>query len=166
TVFAIVITVALSSVVSRSAADRKLAIEVAQARDSGASSGRPALAGSVGELATGARLAGVSVDVLLADDAAQAVATTATDAAGTFRLEQLPAGDFVVRVRGAGFAEVWYPAAAAPGDATPVTAAEGETVSGLVVIAGGVPATIAGSVVGADVGGATVHLEMPLEVDP
>jgi len=166
TVFAVVITVALSSVVSRSAADRNLAIKVAQARDGGTGGGRSALAGSVVELATGSPLAGVSVDAFAADDTAQAVATTATDAAGTFRLEQLAAGDYVVRVRGAGFAEVWYPAAAAPGDATPVTAAEGETVSGLVVVAGGVPATIAGTVVGADVGGATVHLEMPLDTDP
>ncbi len=166
TVFAIVITVALSSVVSRSAADRNLAIKVAQARDSGATSGRSALAGSVVDLATGAPLAGVSVDVFLADDAAQAVATTASDAAGTFRLERLAAGDYVIRVRGAGFAEVWYPAAAAPGDATTVTAAEGENVSGLVVVAGGVPATIAGTVVGVDVAGATVSLELPLDTDP
>ncbi|MDQ2624216.1 MAG: carboxypeptidase regulatory-like domain-containing protein, partial [Actinomycetota bacterium] len=148
TVFALVITVALSSVVSRSAADRNLAIKVAQAREGGTSTGRSALAGSVVELATGAPLAGVSVDLFLADDAVQAVATTATDAAGTFRLERLAAGDYVVRVRGAGFAEVWYPAAAAPGDAVPVAAAEGETVSGLVIVAGGVPATIEGVVVG------------------
>src|SRR5690554_5951351 len=166
TVFAIVITVALSSVVSRSAADRNLAIKVAQAREGGTSTGRSALAGSVVELATGAPFAGVSVDLFLADDAVQAVATTATDAAGTFRLERLAAGDYVVRVRGAGFAEVWYPAAAAPGDAVPVAAAEGETVSGLVIVAGGVPATIEGVVVGADVAGATVHLELPLDQDP
>lgn len=166
TVFALVITVALSSVVSRSAADRNLAIKVAQAREEGSSTGRANLAGSVVELATGAPLPGVSVDLFLADDATQAVATTATDAAGGFRLERLAAGDYVVRVRGAGFAEVWYPAAAAPGDATPVRATEGETVSGLVVVAGGVPATIAGSVVGSDVGGASVRLELPLDQAP
>lgn len=166
TVFAVVITVALSSVVQRSAADRRLAIEVAQARDGGVTSGRSGLAGSVVELATGAPLTGVAVDVFAADDQAQAVATTATDAAGAFAVDRLPAGEYLVRVRGAGFAEVWYPAAAAPGDAVPVAAGEGDTVTGLLVVAGGVPATIAGTVVGSDVGGATVHLEMPLDSEP
>ena len=166
TVFAIVITVALSSVVSRSAADRNLAIQVAQARDGQATTGRSGLSGAVVELATGAPLAGVAVDVFAADDQAQAVATTASDAAGAFAVERLPAGDYLVRVRGAGFAEVWYPSAAAPGDAFPISAGEGDSVAGIVVVAGGVPATIAGTVVGADVAGATVHLEMPLDTDP
>lgn len=166
TVFAAVITIALSSVVSRSAADRNLAIQVAQARDAVATTGRSALSGAVVELATGAPLAGVAVELFVADDTAQALATTSTDAAGTFALERLPAGDYLVRVRGAGFAEVWYPSAATPADATPVPAGEGDSVTGLLVVAGGVPATIAGTVVGEDVGGATVHLEMPLDSEP
>ena len=51
-------------------------------------------------------------------------------------------------VTGAGLTEVWYAAAATQADATPITVTPGQTVSGLTVVVGGVPATIAGTVVG------------------
>lgn len=166
TVFATVITLALTSVVERSAADRDLALQVAQARETSSSTGRSGLAGSVVELSSGSPAAGVSVELFTAEETGTPLITTATDDAGRFAFSRLPAGDFLIRVRGAGFAEVWYPTAAVASDATPVTLAEGQTVPDLLVLVGGVPATISGTVTGDDVGGATVRVELPLEVAP
>ncbi len=166
TVFATVIAVALGTVVQRSAADRDLALQVAQARDAAAQDGTARLAGTVVELTTGAPLGGVSVEVVSADDTAAAIATVATADDGTFALDRLAGGSYLLRVRGAGFAEVWYPAAAAPDDATAVEVGDGATTDGLVVVVGGVPATLGGTVVGDDVGGATVQVQMPLDTAP
>jgi hypothetical protein len=161
-VFAVVITVALSSVVGRSAADRDLALQVAQARASAASTGTSTLSGTVVELSSGAPVEDVSVEAF-GSDPANPILTTATGKNGTFTLARLPAGDYKLRVRGAGFSEVWYPTAATAADAEPVTVTTGQTVSGLTVVVGGVPATVAGTVTGGDVGGAVLTVQMPLD---
>ncbi len=166
TVFATVIALALGSVVQRSAADRDLALEIAQARETSAATGTSQVAGSVVELTTGQPLGGVSVEVVGADDPTAPVATVATADDGTFAVGRLAAGSYLLHVRGAGFAEVWYPAAASPDDATAVELERGGTADGLVVVVGGVPATLAGTVVGDDVGGAVVEVQMPLDVPP
>lgn len=166
TVFATIITIALSSIVQRSAADRDLALQVAQARETTAQDGRSEVGGSVVELSTGAPVAGVSVELFPADDPGMALITAATDDAGSFTFTRLPAGDFLLRVRGAGFAEVWYPTAGSAADATPLSLTDGQSIEGLEVIVGGVPATVSGTVVGVDVGGSTVRVELPLDVAP
>lgn len=166
TVFAVVITIALGSVVQRSAADRDLALQVAQAQEGEALEGRSAIGGSVVELSTGLALAGVSVELFAPDDTSEPVATTATDESGRFTVTQLPAGELLMRVRGAGFTEVWYPAAAAAADATPVALDEGQSLDDLVVLVGGVPSGVSGVVVGDDVGGAVIRVELPLAEAP
>jgi len=163
--FAVVITVALSSVVGRSAADRDLALQVAQARDARVTTGTSSLAGTVTDLATGAGVADVSVEAF-GSDPAQPILTTATTPQGTFLLDRLPAGDYTLRVRGAGFDETWYPAAPTQGDAQPVTVQAGQSATGLTVLVGGVPATLAGTVTGTDVAGATLTVELPLDTGP
>src|SRR5690606_32118659 len=144
--------IALSSVVQRSAADRDLALQVAQAREAVVSTGRARIAGSVVELSTGASVPGVSVELFTADDPSTPLITTAADDAGTFALSRLPGGEFLLRVRGAGFAEVWYPTAAAAADATALTLVDGQVMDDLLVMVGGVPASVSGTVVGDDVG--------------
>ncbi|MBO0899204.1 carboxypeptidase regulatory-like domain-containing protein [Cellulomonas sp. zg-ZUI22] len=166
TVFATVIALALGTVVQRSAADRDLALQVAQARDAAATSGTARVAGTVVELTTGATLGGVSVEVVDPDDTTAAVATVATAPDGTFTVGRLAGGSYLLRVRGAGFAEVWYPAASSPDDATAVDVEDGAATEGLVVVVGGVPATLTGVVTGDDVGGATVQVQMPLDTAP
>src|SRR5690606_12984630 len=106
---------------------------------------------------------GVSVEAFDEADTAAPLATAATDASGAFRVPSLPAGSYKLRFRGAGFAEVWYPSAATDADAEAVTLAAGQRMDGLTVLVGGVPATVAGTVVGQDVAGATVTLELPLD---
>jgi uncharacterized protein (UPF0248 family) len=166
TLFATVITLALSSVVQQSAADRDLALEVAQARAQTATTGSGSIAGTVLELLTGTPVEAVSVELFTADDTSAAIAPAATDEEGRFVLPSLPAGEYLLLVRGAGFAAVWYPAAATPADATPVVLEDGQQVEDLVVLVGGVPATVSGSVVGEDVGGASVRVELPLDSEP
>ena len=166
TVFAVVISIALGSVAGRSAADRQLALQVAQARETTSVTGSSALAGSVIELSTGTPRAGVSVELFGADDPANPLVTTATGDSGQYSMTRLPAGDYTLRVRGAGFGVVWYPAAASQADALPVTLTTGQTVDGLAVVVGGVPATVAGAVRGEDVAGALLTVQMPLDTAP
>ncbi len=163
TVFAIVIVIALSSVVNRSAADRNLALAVAQARDSAPTSGQASITGSVTDLMTGAAVSGVSVAAFSSDDTNTAVASNATSSDGNFTMSGMPAGDYLVRVQGAGYDPVWYPAAASPGDASEVTVTDGSAVTGLTLLVGGIPASLSGTVTGTDVSGATLTLQLPLD---
>lgn len=164
-VFAVVIAVALTSVVNRSAADRDLALQVAQAREQGATVGKSSIGGVVRLLSSEGAVAGVAVEAFAASDPTQALATTATGDDGSFQVSKLPAGEYKLRFRGAGFSEVWYPSSPSPEDAAAVELGTGESLGGLVVLLGGVPATLSGTVVGADVAGATVQLELPIEAE-
>jgi hypothetical protein len=161
TVFAIVITVALSRMVGQSAADRDLALQVAQARTVTSTTGTAAMSGTVRLLTAGTPVPGVAVEAFNTADVANAIATTATNAAGTFTLPNLPEGSYKLRFRGAGFVQLWFPGAATDADAGTVAVAPGQNKQGLDVRLGGVPATIAGTVSGDDVSGASVYLELP-----
>jgi hypothetical protein len=112
TVFAVVITIALSRLVGVSAADRDLAIQVASARSAGAGgSGSSALGGSVKLLTDGSPAAGVAVEVFASGDLTQPIISTATNDKGAWAVTALSSGGYKIRFRGAGFAEVWYPIA-------------------------------------------------------
>lgn len=161
TLFAVIITLALSSVVGHSAADRNLAIQVAQARQASNETGASAITGTVVDISSGAPVPGVTVDLFTTDDP-QPVTTRATATDGTFAIPNLAAGKYNLRVTGAGLTEVWYTASATQADATVITVAPGQTVAGLTVVVGGVPATVSGTVVGTDVAGAILTVEMPL----
>lgn len=159
TVFALVITFALSKLVDQSAADRNLALQVAAARDGNGSGGTAALSGTVRLLSTGKPVSGISVGVYSASQVAVPVATTATDDAGRYRVQNLAAGPYKISFRGAGFVQLWYPGAATDADATTVTLTGGQQRTGLDVTLGGVPATISGTVQGDDVAAATLYLQ-------
>ncbi|HEU5268930.1 MAG TPA: carboxypeptidase regulatory-like domain-containing protein [Jatrophihabitans sp.] len=161
TVFAIVITVALARLVGQSAADRDLALQVAQARNAAASTGTAAMSGTVRLLTSGTPVPGVAVEAFTTSDVANPIATTATSATGAFSLPNLAEGSYKLRFRGAGFVQLWYPAAATDADASTITLQTGQLHQGLDVRLGGVPATIAGTVSGDDLSGATVYLELP-----
>ena len=165
-IFAIVITTALGGVVKRSAADRDVALQVAQARTQKATTGTSSLGGQVRLLSTGDGVAAVSVDAFDESDTTAPVATTATDSSGTFHIGSLPAGSYALRFRAAGFAEVWYPSAATADKAQLVKLNAGQSVTDLTVLVGGVPASVSGTVTGANLAGAVVRLELPLDVPP
>lgn len=163
TVFAVVITVALAGVVNRSAADRDLAIEVAQSRDDSAGAGRATLTGTVRLITTGAPLPGVAVEAFAEDDPTTPVATTATADDGSYAVGGLSDGAYLLRFRGAGYSDLWYPAAMDSTAAAPVEITAGQSPDAADVALGGLPAVLAGTVEGADVSGATVSLRIPLE---
>ncbi len=161
TVFAIVITVALARLVGQSAADRDLALQVAQARTVSSAVGTAAMSGTVRLLTAGTPVPGVAVEAFSTSDVANAIATTATNPAGAFTLPNLPEGSYKLRFRGAGFVQLWYPGAATDADASTIAIQPGHVRQGLDVRLGGVPATISGTVTGDDVSAATVYLELP-----
>jgi len=161
TVFAIVITVALARLVGQSAADRNLALQVAQARNASTATGTSAMSGTVRLLTSGTPVPGVAVEAFSTADVANAIATTATSSAGAFTLPNLPEGSYKLRFRGAGFVQLWYPGAATDADASTIAIQPGQARQGLDVRLGGVPATISGTVSGDDVSAASVYLELP-----
>ncbi len=159
TVFAIVITIALSRLVGQTTADRNLALQVAAARNSTGATGTSGMAGTVTQLTSGKPVAGVAVSVFSATDTDTALATTATDAQGAYRLTNLAGGQYKLSFRGAGFVQLWYPGATSAADATTITLGPNQQQAGLNVRLGGVPASISGQVVGDDVSAATLFLE-------
>jgi hypothetical protein len=159
-VFAIVITVALGRLVGQTSADRDLALQVAAARDNGSGSGGSSgLAGTVVQLTNGKPLSAVSVSVYDSTDTTKPLATTATDGSGSYAFNQLAAGKYKLSYQRAGFVQIWYPAATADADATTVQIKPKQHQHGLDVTMGGVPASITGTVQGADVSAATLYLE-------
>jgi len=161
TVFALVITFALSRLVGQSAADRDLALQIAAAQNSSGAGGTSSVGGTVRLLTTGEPAQAVSVSVFNTTDMAVAVATTATAKDGTYKVANLPAGTYKLSFRGAGFVQLWYPGAASDSDATAVELDSNTARTGLDVVVGGVPASIGGKVVGDDVSAATLYLEKP-----
>ena len=166
TVFALVITFALSGVVGRSAADRDLALQVAQVKDSTAIAGSSSLAGTARLLTSGSPVPGVTVELFDAADTGAALTSIATSADGTYALSGIAAGTYKLRYRGAGFAELWYPGALTDADATAITVEAGQTQGQLDVSLGGLPASLAGVVDGGDPTGATVTLLLPGTATP
>lgn len=162
TVFAIVITLALSRIVGQSAADRNLALEIAAAREAGSTSGTSGLAGVVTLLTSGEPVEGVQISVFDAGNTETPLTTAATGKDGTWLVGKLPAGDYKVTFRGAGFVQLWYPQAIDAADAETVTLDADTQQAGLDVALGGTPASIAGTVSGADVSAATLTLKAPL----
>jgi hypothetical protein len=162
TVFAVVITVVLSRVVSQSAADRELALAVAEAQSSTAATGSSSITGKVTLLTSGAPVADVAVQLYAAADAATAVATTHTGDDGTYSMPNLAAGSYKVAFFGAGFAELWYPSGLTDADAVTLTLLAGKAQGGVDVQLGGLPASVAGTVLGDDVSGAIVQVTLPL----
>lgn len=161
TVFALVITFALSRLVGQSAADRDLALQVAAAQNASSTGGTSSVSGTVRLLTTGELAQAVSVSVFNASNMNVPVATTATAKDGTYKVDNLPAGTYKLSFRGAGFVQLWYPGAATDSDAKPVVLDNDTARTGLDVVVGGVPASVAGKVVGDDVSAATLYLEKP-----
>ncbi|QDH11160.1 hypothetical protein FE634_22105 [Nocardioides dongxiaopingii] len=163
TVFAIVITLSLGQLVGRSAEDRDLALAIAAAGDASATGGSAQVGGTVRLLTSSEPVEGVEVSVFAADDTESARGTIATDRNGAWKVADLPAGDYKFSFRGAGFVQLWYPTALDAADGQTVTVESGGQQLSLDVDLGGVPASISGTVVGADVSNATLTLKAPLD---
>jgi 5-hydroxyisourate hydrolase-like protein (transthyretin family) len=162
TVFALVITLALSRIVGQTTADRDLALQVAAAANNkGGAGGTASVSGVVHDLSTGKPVSSVSVTVFQASDTSTPVATTATANNGTYSVGNLGAGNYKISFRGAQFQQLWYPAATTDADAATIALEAGTQKTNLNVTIGGLPASIGGRVVGDDVSTATLYLMKP-----
>ena len=162
TVFAVVIGVTLSQVVTTSNADRNLALQVAQANQAGnAHAGTAGVSGTVLQQSTGAPVSGVTVEIFQATDVTNPIVSTATGNGGGYHFSGLAAGAYKLQFQGAGFASLWYPDSLSADGATPVTLTAGKSVGNVDIQLGGLPGTISGQVVGADPSGAVLTLEVP-----
>lgn len=167
TVFAVVITVALSRLVGASTADRDLALKVAAAQqaDSGGG-GSSSMAGAVVLLTSGAPVEGVAVELFTVGQVGTPLASTATASDGTWKLPGLAQGKYQIRFRSAGFEEIWFPAALTAADAQEIELNAGQAKADINVVLGGLPATISGQVIGADVAGAILTVQVPADQLP
>ncbi len=162
TVFAVVIAVALSQVVTTSNADRNLALQVAQANQAGnANAGTAGVSGTVAQQSTGTPVGGVTVEIFQSSNLTSPIVSTATSPQGSYHFSGLAAGAYKLQFQGAGFASLWYPDSLTATGATPVTLSAGKTVANIDIQLGGLPGTITGQVVGADPSGAVLTLEVP-----
>ena len=162
TVFAAVITASLAQVVNKSTADRDLAIQVAQAaQSSSAATGHSSISGTVTLLTSGAAVQGVSVNLFQASNSAQAIVSTATGANGGYHFSGLTAGSYLLQLQGAGFTQLWYPQSLTPQTATPVTVPANQTVAGINMRLGGLPATVMGQVTGGNTARGGTHPRTP-----
>jgi 5-hydroxyisourate hydrolase-like protein (transthyretin family) len=165
TVFALVLTTSLGRVVDRSRASEDLLLEVLRGETDDPLVEHPgSVGGTVTLLTSGAPVSGVTADLFRGDDPNRPIASTATDETGAYAFGNLAEGGYKLRVRGAGFTELWYPAALVFDEAEEVHVGEGETIAGVDVRLGGIPGSITGTVLGDDPGGATVTLQVPADL--
>ena len=161
TVFAVVIAASLSQVVTKSTSDRNLALQVAQAGQSAsANSGKGSINGLVSLLTTGKPEPGVTVNLYQAANTADPILSIATDNSGTYTFSGLAAGEYKLLFSGAGFTQLWFPQSLTPDNATAVSV-NTSPVSGINMSLGGQPVTVSGQVMGSDLAGAVLTLEIP-----
>jgi hypothetical protein len=162
TVFAVVVAVSLSSVVSTSNNNRNLALQVAQAAQAGnANAGTAGVSGVASQAGTNQPVSGVTVDLYQTTNITSPIVSTATNAQGAYRFSGLAAGAYLLQFQGAGFASLWYPNSLSSTAATPVNLKSGQVTANVDVTLGGLPGSITGQVVGADPTGAILTLEIP-----
>jgi 5-hydroxyisourate hydrolase-like protein (transthyretin family) len=164
TVFALVLTTSLGRVVDRSRASESLVLEVLRGETADPVVENPgSVTGTVTLLTSGAPVSGVTVDLFADDDPNRPLAATASDEFGAYTFAGLADGGYKLRFRGAGFTELWYLDALDFGEAQAIQIEPGQTVAGVDVRLGGVPGSIAGTILGDDPGGATVTLQVPAD---
>lgn len=163
-VFAAVIATTFGQVVDRSQDDRDLVLQALRGGEGGEGrAGTSGIAGTVTQVTDGGAVPGVTVELFDAADVATPVANVATGDDGAYAFEGLAAGRYKLRFRGAGFAELWFPLAFTADTAEAIDLAVGEALDGVDIRIGGVPGSIAGTVVGDDPAGATVTIRLPAD---
>jgi 5-hydroxyisourate hydrolase-like protein (transthyretin family) len=163
TVFTLVLGNNLDNVVDKTKVDDALLVEAIENEEQVAAiSAIPAaLSGTVTETASGAGVAGVTVELYDKGDRLVALRTAATDDSGAFELTGVAGGSYKIRFVGAGFTESWYERAATFEGATEVKVDPGIDVAGLDVSIGGEPGTAKGTVIVDDPVGAVATLFLP-----
>jgi len=165
-VFAVVLSKTFDNVVDEAAVDGK-SLAAALDQGGGDGSGRaPVDPGGVTGTVTlfssdDQGIPGVQAELFSAGSTEVPVASAATNDQGEFAFPRLKAGTFVLKLSGAGFADVWYPDATNPSDAEEFDVELGKAVELDPVQLGGRPGNIEGIVQVDDVTGAIATLVVP-----
>ncbi|WP_052666311.1 carboxypeptidase-like regulatory domain-containing protein [Nitriliruptor alkaliphilus] len=158
--FAFVILQAFGSVADRAAASEKLLAQGFGSHDTA----RATSAGISGRVTstTAGGVDGAAVALFDAASPTLPIRSTVTDAGGRYRFGSLAEGSYLLRVDVAGFGERWYPEGESVAEAEPVDITSGTaSPDDIDITLVGRPGSVAGTVLGEDVTGATVAVEIP-----
>lgn len=157
-VFAVVLSRTFDDVVDEAKTDAAL-IDAALDDDDEAgvfvSSDPGMINGRITSVSTGEGLSGVQAELFTEADPVNSFATGATSQDGEFSFAALSAGDYLVRLSGAGIEPLWYPAADVSADALPITVGLGEDVALDPIVVGGIPVEVSGMIEVSAAAGAT-----------
>ena len=161
--FALVITLSFGRVAELTARNEALVRQgLGFDEPAGARSAPTAVTGAVVS-STGGPIDGAAIELYEQDNPLRPFQTTVTDAEGTYRFAAVPPGDYLVRTVVAGFGALWHPGVLDLADAEPITVEDGAGVEGLVAVLTGQPGGISGLVLGEDVEGAVLTVQLPAE---
>jgi hypothetical protein len=162
TVFTLVLAATFGNLARRANDNAELIKQSLGGNDPASSGAAPAQVTGAVTSSTGLELSGVTVDLFdVSKGPSVAASTTVTDDAGGFSFASVTPGTYRVRFSAAGFAEVWFPTAAAFEQAEDVVIEPGTPRTGIEVQLIGQSASVTGSVQGGDVVGATVVVRLP-----
>lgn len=112
---------------------------------------------------TGGPIDGAAIELYEQDNPLRPFQTTVTDADGAYRFTAVPAGDYLIRTVVAGFGALWHPGVLDLADAELVTVEEGAGVDGLAAVLTGQPGGVSGIILGDDVEGAVLTVQLPAD---
>jgi hypothetical protein len=160
-VFGIVFSRNLTSVVESTTIDPKLLEQAFGSASPGAGVAPGQIRGSVIARSSSTGIAGATVEVFLADEPGLPIRSVATDEEGVFTVDNMGTGPFRLRAVAGGFDNRWLGDVSEFLNALPIPVEPGGTVEVPAIVLGGQPATLKGSVVGGTVAGARVEVIVP-----
>lgn len=160
-VFGIVFSQNLTSVVESTAIDPKLLEQAFGSASPGAGVAPGQIRGTVVARSSGTGIAGATVEVFLADEPGLPVRSVATDEDGVYTVDNMGTGPFRLRAVAGGFDNRWLGDVSEFINALPVPVEPGGTVEVPGIVLGGQPATLKGAVVGGSVEGARIEVIVP-----
>jgi hypothetical protein len=122
--------------------------------------------GELVSLTTGQGLSGAQAELFLTDDTDNPVGSAASDDLGIFKFSNLGAGEYLLKLSGAGVDVLWYGNTPTPVGSTPIAVELGaETVLEPIEI-GGIPVEVSGSIDVGDATDVTMSLVVPGQLNP
>lgn len=161
TVLALVFTASFSSVADVAKANEAL-LKQSLATDEATDRVAPSNVSGTVQSSTGAGIDGAVVELFDAEAGGLLPArATVTGRDGTFTIAGVAPATYRLKITAAGFGEVWFPQATAFDGAQDLAVERGASIDGLAVELAGLPASVAGQVLGDAVAGAVVTVRVP-----
>ncbi len=161
TLFAFVISLSFGRVAELSAANEALVAQGLGLDDETAGRGVSAAVSGQVASSTGSPIDGAAVRLFTEDNLLRPVRSTVTDEAGAYRFGGVDDGVYLVQAEAAGFGLVWLPGVFDIAEADTIEVADGASLSDLVIVLTGRPGSVSGRVLGDDVEGAIVTVQLP-----